>query len=379
MDEVVKVQSVRDSNTYRNSHDEKMKGGAERPLVVVDWLSISEKHPAGGLPVWGEDCLLKYDLATGETLAKWITGYQHPGSYDSSLRVRCDGSRVEVSGNPSRWNRPDNVWGFETVQEAAVVYDRVLESLGLPPFDHEGGEVVRRTASGLGIALGARISRVDLACNYSLGEAADVSWWLRWLSSYCWRGRPGEVYPKTKLAETAAWYGSKRVVVKWYNKAAEMRAHGSGAKEVMQYLEMNSAVRYEIELMSRELTERGLWRLGAWDRVMMSELMCEYDWTERMQIGEFTMDKIEKRLIESGVSVRTAHAVQGTVMLWQSGYDIRALMSQATWYRHRSLVLKYLGIDISQAMNVDRLPLKCRVVKPAPLSIPDWYQRPRVA
>ncbi|WP_414639405.1 phage/plasmid replication domain-containing protein [Achromobacter sp.] len=59
-------------------------------------------------------------------------------------------------------------------------------------------------------------------------------------------------------------------------------------------------------------------------------------------------------------------------MSWQHGFPQG--LSRATFYRHRSQLLKY-GIDISVPSNVSRLPIRVKTVEVAALEAPDWYRR----
>ena len=105
-----------------------------RSLSFIDWLSISQAHPVGSLPLAGSEFIVNTSIQTGEIVSQSGRGYEHGGSFETGLHVRCDGTFVSVSGNPSAFCRPDNLFGVSTMREAVQVYNGVLESLGLPPF-----------------------------------------------------------------------------------------------------------------------------------------------------------------------------------------------------------------------------------------------------
>ena len=107
---------------------------ADFGYVMVDWLTVYQVHPFGSVPIVGGDYCVTQDLMTGEIVSHVIKGYQHEGSFDTTIRVRCDGSRIEVSGNPSVYCRYENVFGFQSVQECIDVYNKILKGLGLPLF-----------------------------------------------------------------------------------------------------------------------------------------------------------------------------------------------------------------------------------------------------
>ncbi|WP_041067153.1 hypothetical protein [Thiolapillus brandeum] len=102
-------------------------------MRFIDWLSVTQEHPEGGLPVVGKEMITKYDLQTGQILRDSPNSKPLEGSYSTYLLVRCDGSKVSVEGNPSRWQRPDNLFGLQTFDDCIQVYNLVLKDLGLPP------------------------------------------------------------------------------------------------------------------------------------------------------------------------------------------------------------------------------------------------------
>ncbi|PMW84248.1 DNA replication protein, partial [Pseudomonas sp. GW460-E13] len=55
------------------------------------------------------------------------------GSHETTVNVKCDGHRVEFSGNVSRFCRPDNLFGFD-LWECLGRVNSILNAYGLPPF-----------------------------------------------------------------------------------------------------------------------------------------------------------------------------------------------------------------------------------------------------
>lgn len=119
--------SVAVSNTATESH------GWDQP-PQIDWLTVAQVHHRP-VPLVGSTLMLFCDVGSGEIESQAVKGLQFEGSYDSRLMVRCDGRRVEVSGNPSRFGRRDNVFGLTSVDECIELYNGVLARLGLPTFD----------------------------------------------------------------------------------------------------------------------------------------------------------------------------------------------------------------------------------------------------
>lgn len=120
--------------------------------VFCDWLTIYQDHPEGNLPILNDGYVVRYeagadfssvvDFQTGEykrsldlTKAEYTVSrkMEHEGSYDTKISIRCDGRRVELSGNVGRFGRTDNLFGLSVLETVARA-NEILEALGLPPF-----------------------------------------------------------------------------------------------------------------------------------------------------------------------------------------------------------------------------------------------------
>ena len=104
------------------------------PLIFIDRLFIQQDHPEGGLPLVGEHKIERVDLTTGEKLPPSVNQKILEGSFSTKLTIRCNGQRVRVEGNPSRWQRLDNLFGLTTIDECVAVYNHILSKYDLPPF-----------------------------------------------------------------------------------------------------------------------------------------------------------------------------------------------------------------------------------------------------
>lgn len=67
--------------------------------VFIDYLSMKQVHPDGGLPMINKGCVWSVDE---DGKVEWTThrAIEHEGSFGTKLRLRCDGFTVEASGNP---------------------------------------------------------------------------------------------------------------------------------------------------------------------------------------------------------------------------------------------------------------------------------------
>jgi hypothetical protein len=162
-----------------------------------------------------------------------ISALKHEGSYSSSLRIRSDGFRVEVYGNPSRWGRIDNLYGLKTLDDCIVVYNHILESLGLPVFTKctqyfylsgKEGLKVNKTANG------AIIKHIDFTRNLAVGQGNERPY-IRGLSTQSiGRSIPPFMYPDENTVE---WYGAHMQkmngstfrYIKVYTKTSDLLRH----------------------------------------------------------------------------------------------------------------------------------------------------------
>ena len=347
----------------------------------IDWLSVSQDHPAG-CRVIGADFVIYTDPDSGEVTREHVTGYQHQGSYDSALRIRSDGNRVEISGNPSRFNRPDNVFGFRTIDECMALYNELLDGLDLPRFtkgqgmDRTPGESGKRTVK---VVDGARFSRVDLAWNYAAGSTAKVGQALRGLSAASRHGKPMTVSKDGNLSS-----GSKSYIrVKYYDKAREMASHNRKAcakderrQAVHEWARETGVLRYEVELGRKALVEKQMNGWILWNDERAQKIAEHYDRVRDMTFAttdyQHIADDLENRFdLKRGRALKAQHAC----LAWMSGEDLRDSMSKSAFYRVTA-DLRLVGIDARAPCNVATLPIRVRVVDLSTAQAPSWYERP---
>ncbi|EKM03432.1 fumarate reductase iron-sulfur domain protein, partial [Vibrio cholerae HC-55B2] len=87
---------------------------------------MQQLHPDGGLPLVGTHVIERLDMESGEALPPSVNQKRLEGSFSSKLTIRCDGYKVRVEGNPSRWQRMDNLFGLTTLDECVEIYNHVL-------------------------------------------------------------------------------------------------------------------------------------------------------------------------------------------------------------------------------------------------------------
>jgi hypothetical protein len=315
----------------------------------VDWLSISQEHAEGGLPVVDAGCVMATDEA-GELKWKTVRAVTHQGSYETSIQVRCDGHRVSLTGNLSRFGRPENLFGF-SFWECLYRANEVLKHYGLPPFT-AGQRIEYAKDRGRDVRYawtGARVSRIDLTANFEAGSMDGAHAVMQYLGTQHAGRHEGRVLGQ---GETVAFGGGKRQYWKAYVKSLELRRHGCTDERVIAHCEHVGLVRYEGTVRSNALTDLGAAYLGDYERgFAMAQLVRLFE--EKASV--FT--RAEKSTDDLDELPRHLRA---TARDYLAGMDLPRSMSKVTFWRHRNALMAY-GIDIA-VRNVRPFQPRVRVV-----------------
>ena len=141
--------------------------------MFIDWLTISQEHDHD-LPIVCDVFTLTIDANTNEVLSTRQPRFKHEASFSTSVSIHVQGRKIRVEGNPSRVGRLDNLFGFTSIEQCVSVYNSLLREYGLPAFTRCTRLDIRQGESGAKsgdrIADGAKIERIDLTTNVSLGE-----------------------------------------------------------------------------------------------------------------------------------------------------------------------------------------------------------------
>lgn len=369
-------------------------------MFFIDRLFMQQDYPAGGLPLVGRHVIERFELETGEHLPPSVNQKILEGSYSTKLTIRCDGQRVRVEGNPSRWQRMDNLFGLKTLDECVAIFNHVLAQYGLPPFTKNTHISYRQTSDGKKVQLvgdGAEITAIDWAVNHQVGKGKEASFIRGMSSMQIGRGRKPKLYPD---GHTCNWgEGSTWIMSKLYNKAIELQRHlkkelrkKSGVpidrlnylENLIKYCENTGVVREEHSLRQALLKRHTLQFYGrVTEQDFYPHLTDIENAMKTIQISHDEHQTIADQLISLGIvkSRQAANATQCYALMWQHGADLRKSLKSTQFYEHKAR-LKAIGIDISQQFDVSRMCPTLRrseVIEVKPLTVPDWYQLPVVA
>jgi hypothetical protein len=326
-----------------------MKNGA-----FIDWLTASQHHPAGGLPIVTGGVFVEYN-AQGLPIFERNRRTRVTGSFETAVSVSCDGFRVSLSGNVGRFNRKDNLFNHGW-RETQIAANRILESYSLPPFTTSAdcGKF-----NGLEVR-GAVISRLDITTNFATGGESHARSFIRWLAS-----RSISRMKRGNSGSDSVWWANTRHMLKAYIKHLEMLAHGATKEDTAyQYCKDSGVVRVEIEIKKRLLSELGL---NDWANVSDEKL-------EQLFKDETHVFRSIDRSDEDDILEYIPMPQRAIACAWLAGNDVTNFASRATLFRHAK-ILKQYGLDIFQPRNIEKFPVKVRVIDLQALDIPDWYYR----
>lgn len=369
--------------------------------MFIDWLTISQEHDHD-LTIVGNIVHLTVDANTNEILSTRLPRIKYEGSFSTSVTIHVQGRKIRVEGNPSRVGRLDNLFGFTSIEQCVSVYNSLLREYGLPGFTRCTRLDIRQGESGAKsgdrIADGAKIERIDLTTNVSVGEG-NVLAYLRGVSSQRIGHSIGFLYPNGR---TVAWTpkgngkGGRLQYRKAYDKCFEMdqnclpkikRLFGENSNEfkyverVRNYCAQEGVVRMEQELKSEYLQREALCYWGLFDERRMAELHSEFlKIDEKLKVTAMDIVSISEQLLVENIvdSTRAANTTAMYAIQWMHGQRFDFSKKQVQTHAAR---LKRIGINIRNACDTSRFaPVfvrQCREVTKAVLPVPTWYHRPK--
>ena len=360
-------------------------------VLKVTGLNVARRSEEG-VAILGDAIDVDYCTGTFETVR---------GSWDTSLRVRCVGGRVEVSGNPSHWDRLDNLFGL-SVDDCMAVINQLLQRLGLPvftPFESLGCSQGRGSLTWH--KRGAEFSRLDVTTNVlaGMGRVRDFNKWAA--SQKLYRSAPDDPgryrFNTVYLSESVEYMG-----VKLYDKALAIEER-TGSEFVKRLARAVKAGRITAE-EARALQEEGagyLERLAEW---LASHGVCRYEvrfGRKKLEEGDcrgwlpgVTGERVVgmasenfERLLSRAVVVNgdaeelLTPAELSVYRAWRRGrVGVECAKSASTFYRVRSSILAKTGHDVNRPCGLvadgDVRPSYFRVRSLVPSALPSWYQQP---
>ena len=345
-------------------------------MAHVDWLTVSEVRSGG--PDFVEDYLVSYDPVTGEVKYRTGSGVSLEGSYDSRIKIRAVDGRVTWSGNPSRFGRPDSLFGL-SFDKAWDVVQSTMEQVGLKPFtvgSRSYSPTVWSEGRMVDSGLNAMVRRIDIAEVLAVDPASDRHAVIRALGQMTVHGKQPVTYG------SGLRVGSRRgqqVVV--YDKGEELNTHAGSddyRRQLASWASDNGLLRWETRYGDQYLRHRGLDRVSAWlesDR-WEKEVMNVVEFRASMMpsVGSGQLSDVRPSLVNSGIGGQLADRLAGYAYRWAAGEDVWSTIPAGSRYRHRRLLFDVCGIDIRRPLeDVTTLRVRPRLVDVKPVQAPSWH------
>ena len=370
--------------------------------MFYDWLSIYQDFdPSLDLPVLSDRYKLVIDTETGESLGKEQPTLKVEGSFSTSITIRISGNRITVKGNPSRFNRLDNLVGFATIDEMVDVYNGILSDLNLPRFTKctqifylsgKDGSRVQKSSDG------AVITELHCTTNRAVG-LGNVQDYLSGLSTQRYRNSIPRLHTN---GSTVDWLSREQnaalIYPSVYEKSVEMEIHllpkfkrkygresleYEYAERVANFCYTQGVVRFEQKLKSRFLRREDLSFWGISDYSVLIPLHEDFlNIDKRLKVNSMDYQTISEQLLDEEIcrNTQSANSTASVFFMWLHGQKIDLSKSQARVHRTR---LRKLGIDIAESCDVTKhSPVRvihCRTIVVSEVRVPDWYQMPKAA
>lgn len=294
------------------------------------------------------------------------------GSYSDKVSVISHGhlmdgkaTTLRISGNPSKFLQGHNVFGIDDLSRLMHLFTTDLfDRLDIHPRESDIDAI---------IAGDYTVSRIDINYGFRLKSRTDVLSWIR----------AAEHKAKTRRSRSlrsgdTIYFGkhSRRWTLKFYSKGEEIQVHKLPDElqktPIAKYAD--SILRAEICLRGMELRERNLHRATELTPEMVKKLFNEY--MERL-------DMTGQQTLSDEIVTDLPRYLQATYLLWNTGADPKKSLTERTYYRHRSELLKY-GVDINflpdSITKMDNVVPLVRVLEAVPAEIPTWaYEQNLIA
>lgn len=308
----------------------------QKPIVFCDKLVVNQTHKKAHKSFG--PLIIRVDDETGQE-SRTIKPKTVEGKYKSSVQICSDGHTVKFDGNPSRFNRKNNIQGIDLDLAKAKV-NEIITNLGLPAFTSEyviGPEGREYT--------GARITRLDMTTNLKMGSPTKRDRYQKWIQT--------QEYPNlVKLCFNKNTYFGKQSesrTLRIYDKAKEI-IDKKGDLNIAERLNRQGVLRYEFEYR-KFLKSKGL---NMWHRATQKEL-------ENQFLGD--IENMTRTITEIDME-ELPSKVLGTYLMYLNHINPKNHMSKNTFYAHRKVLLKY-GVDIGN-MTVFRIRQDPVVIEPEP-------------
>lgn len=362
-----------------------------------DWLSTYQDF-SEEMPIISDTGQITINLETGETSSVRQQPLFHEGSYSTSIRIKVNGSRIMIEGNPSRYGRKDNLFGYTKLDDCFTVYNRILSSLNLPRFtkctklDYIQGKDDSKVIT---VSDGAIITRLDLTSNFAVGEDCERDY-IKGLATQRYRNSLPRLHTDGNTCDWLSKLGNARFIYpSVYNKAVELELHslprfkrkyGENSKEtqyiksVIDYCKTEGIVRLEQKVKSPFLRKSNLSYWGLFSEAVFTDIQKPFiDLDRKLKVEKMTIENVTEKLLKENIvnDVRAANCTAGYFYQWMHGARMDVTKTHIRVHRAR---LRKIGIDIASPCDMHKIsPIFVKTLKTIERKaaiVPSWYERP---
>ncbi len=370
------------------------------PHWFFDWLKLYQDFDYE-LPLIGERACIHIDAATGEQLRLTQPPIKHEGSHSTTITITISSNRLTVTGNPSRINRLDNLFGYTRLTDCVAIYNAILRTYGLPEFTpctqtyHRQNKAHQRVET---YSDGAMITELHITTNQSVGQGNEEDY-LRGMASQRYRHSIPRLLTNGKTVDWLPANGNRQRLIypSMYHKAHELGLHllprikklyGADSeqyryvKQVKRYCEQHGVIRAELKLKSQFLREHNYRYYGLFTEGDLTDHIETFINTDnQLKVNAMNLQYIAQTLLTEHI-VNTTYAANTTAsyaLRWMHGeqFDFK---HNGSAQKHRTRLRK-IGIDIANRCDISTFsPIRVvstREIVRQPLAVPDWYRRPR--
>jgi II/X family phage/plasmid replication protein len=325
---------------------------------MIDWITARVPVRAASQLKTGEITSCDPDGVLDWAIPKRINTR---GSHDTTVSVRRIGDSVlEFAGSPAKYLQGHNAFGSDDlIGLGTAMITRACRRLGIELVESEIDDIRAGRYNLL---------RVDVNYSFATRSRANALAWIEqaaMVGSVKRRGRA-----RIQGSSSAMWgEKSRHWKLKAYSKGAEITAPKHKLPTSLPQRDQLSAwcedkLRIEVELKARYLRKLGLHQASSWSSGTALGLFQEH--LSRLQLGG--------NLVLNPAEVESLpYRLRPTHSLWSQGANLRQLMSDATYYRHRTELMKR-GINIGVPPRQEAattIPLSQYIVSPC-IEVPAW-------
>ncbi len=371
-------------------------------MDFFDWLECYQDFDFE-LPIITDRALQHIDIVNGDYGLILQPTFQHKGSFCSSISIKISGNRIKMSGNPSKFNRIDNLFGFTSIDQCFSVFNQILLSLGLPVFTKCTQIFYRQGVDGKRVETfsnGAVITRLDVTTNVSVGNTvgSEIFDFIKGVSTQRYRNSIPHLHTNGCSVDWLSVGGKASLIYPIiYNKANELRLHsltkiknkfGVGSAEynylikLIEFCESNGVARFEQKFKHAYLRKHNLRFWGLFNGSHFFEVQQQFlSIDEKLKVTAMDFETLTEQLISNDVvtNTRSANMTAMYAIEWAHGKTFDFTKTQVKLHRCR---LRKIGIDIKDTFNVSRFsPVvikKAKEITVSSLAVPTWYELPKV-